>query len=160
MPETKITAEPGMPQVIITREFDAPPDLVFRAYTEPDLLVQWLGPRALTTTIDEFDVRDGGRWRFVQTDPEGNQYGFHGYFHGTPSPENGVVQTFEYEGAPGHVQLDTLTLEDRGGTTLVRTIASFQSVQDRDAMIEANMEWGVREGNERLEELLAKLQVS
>jgi len=159
MPETKIIAEPGMPQIIITREFDAPRGLLFRAYTEPGLLAQWMGPRILTTAVDAYDVRDGGRWRFVQTDPEGNQHSFRGYFHGTPSAEDGIVQTFEYEGAPGHVQLNTVTFTGRGGTTLVRSVSSFQSVQDRATMVAANMEWGVREGNERLEELLAKLQV-
>ena len=160
MPETKIIATPGMPQIIITREFDAPRDLVFRAYTEPELLAQWLGPRVMTMTIDEYDVRDGGRWRYIHTDPEGTEYGFHGYFHGTPSVAGGIVQTFEFEGAPGHVMLDTTVLEERDGKTLVRGVSSFQSVEDRDAMIGSDMEWGVREGDERLAELLARLQVT
>jgi uncharacterized protein YndB with AHSA1/START domain len=158
MPDTKITAEPGVPQVIITREFDAPRDLVFRAYIEPDLLVQWLGPCNLTMTIDRYEPRDGGSWRYVHTDPEGNAHGFHGLFHGTPTPE-GIVQTFEYEGVPGHVKLDTVTMTEQDGRTLVRTVASFQSVEDRDGMIAAGMEQGVREGNDQLAELLAKLQV-
>src|SRR5580658_4999945 len=160
MPETKITADPGSPLVIITREFDAPRDLVFRAYTEPELLVQWLGPRSLTMTIDEYDVRDGGRWRYLHASPDGDEHWFHGYFHGMPSAEGGIVQTSEYEGVPGHVKLDTITLEDRGGKTLVRTVASFQSVEDRDGMVAADMEWGVREGNDRLAELLERLQVT
>jgi uncharacterized protein YndB with AHSA1/START domain len=158
MSKTEITAEPGVPQVIITREFDAPRDLVFRAFVEPDLLKQWLGPRSMTMTIDRYEPRDGGAWRYVHTDPEGQEYSFHGFFHGTPSPD-AIVQTFEYEGAPGHVQLDTVTLEDRGGRTLARAVSSFQSVGDRDAMVESGMEWGVREGHDRLEELLAKLPV-
>jgi len=132
---------------------------VFRAYTEPELLVQWLGPRELTTIIDHYDLRDGGRWRYVQTDPDGNEHGFHGIFHGIPSPE-AIVQTFEYEGVPGHVMLATTTLSERGGTTLVRTVASFQSVADRDGMIESGMERGAHEGDDRLEELLATLQAS
>jgi uncharacterized protein YndB with AHSA1/START domain len=159
MSETKITAAPGMPLVIVTREFDAPRDLVFRAYTEPGLLVQWLGPRPLIMTIDEYDVRDGGRWRYLHATPEGDEHWFHGYFHGTPSAAAGIVQTFEYEGVPGHVQLGTVTFEERDGKTLVRTVSSFQSVQDRDGMVAANMEWGVRDGNERLAELLERLQV-
>ena len=106
MGKTQITAERGMPQIIITREFDAPRELVFRAFTEPELLVQWLGPRDLTMTIDQYDVRDGGRWRYVHKDAQGTEYGFHGLFHGTPSPD-GAVQTFEFEGMPGHVSLDT-----------------------------------------------------
>lgn len=157
MSDTKITAEPGMPQVIITRDFDAPRDLVFRAYTEPDLLVQWLGPRNLTMTVDRYEPRDGGAWRYVHTDPDGNAHGFHGFFHGTPTPD-GIVQTFEYEGVPGHVKLDTVTMTEHDGRTLVRTVSSFQSVEDRDGMVAAGMEQGVREGNDQLADLLAKLQ--
>jgi uncharacterized protein YndB with AHSA1/START domain len=157
MGKTQITAEPGVPQIVITREFDAPRDLVFRACTDPELLVQWLGPRDLTMTIDHYDVRDGGKWRYVHTDAEGNEYGFHGVFHGTPSPD-GTVQTFEFEGVPGHVSLDTATFEEHDGRTLLRTVSSFQSVEDRDGMVDSGMERGVHDSNERLEELLTKLQ--
>ena len=159
MNKTEITAEPGVPLIVISRDFDAPRDLVYRAYTEPDLLVQWVGPRELTTTVDSYDVRDGGRWRYVQRDPAGNDYGFHGVFHGTPSPE-GIVQTFEYEGMPGHVMLQTTTFDERDGSTQVRVVASFQSVADRDGMVASGMERGVRDGDERLDELLATLQAS
>jgi uncharacterized protein YndB with AHSA1/START domain len=159
MNETQITAEPGMSQITVTREFDAPRDLVFRAHTDPELLVQWLGPRDLALTVERYDVRDGGRWRYVHTDREGNTYGFHGVFHGDPSPQV-IVQTFEFEGAPVHVKLDTTTLEQSGDKTLARTISAFSSVDDRDAMIAAGMERGVRDSAERLEELLAKLQAS
>src|ERR1035437_2937583 len=100
MNKTTITAEPGMPQITITREFDAPRELAFRAYTDPQLLVQWLGPRDLTLTIDRYEVRDGGTWRYVYTDAQGIEYGLHGVFHGTPSPD-AIVQTFEFEGMPG-----------------------------------------------------------
>jgi uncharacterized protein YndB with AHSA1/START domain len=158
MSKTQITAAPGIPQITVTREFDAPRDLVFRAHTDPQLLPQWLGPRDLTLTVDRYDTRDAGTWRYVHTDAQGNEYGFHGIFHGTPTPD-GIVQTFEYEGAPGHVKLDTTTLEPRDGRTLVRTVSVFQSVEDRDAMIAADMERGTRDSGDRLEELLAKLQV-
>jgi uncharacterized protein YndB with AHSA1/START domain len=157
MAETEITAGPGMPQIVITREFDAPRDLVFRAYTEPELLAQWLGPRDLTMTIDRYDARDGGTWRYVHTDAQGNEYGFHGVFHGTPSPD-GIVQTFEFEGVPGHVALETITLHERDGKTLVRTVSGFQSVEDRDGAVASGMEQGVRDSDERLDDLLAKLQ--
>ena len=157
MGNTQITAEPGTTQIIITREFDAPRDLVFSAYTDPELLVRWLGPRELKMTIDEFDARDGGRYRYVHTDAEGNEFGFRGVFHGTPSPDR-TVQTFEFEGMPGHVSLEMLTLEERGGRTLARTVSSFHSVEDRDAIIASGMERGVRDGNERLEELLTELR--
>ena len=159
MAKTQITAPPGVPQVIITREFDAPRDLVFRAYTDPDLLVQWLGPRDLTMTIDRYEVRDGGAWRYIHTDAEGNEFRFRGFFHGTPSPE-GIVQTFEFEGMPGHVALETTTLTERDGRTLVRTVSGFQSVEDRDGMVASGMERGVRDSDERLDDLLARLRTS
>jgi len=159
MGKTEITAEPGIPLIILTREFDAPPELVFRAHTDPDLLIQWLGPRELTTTVDRYEVRNGGVWRYVQNDPDGNAYGFHGVFHGDPSPD-GFAQTFEFEGAPGHVCLQTATFDDRGGRTLLRTVSAFTSVADRDAMIGSDMERGVQDSGERLSELLARLQAS
>lgn len=159
MSKTEITAPPATPQIIITREFNGPSELVFRAYTDPELLVQWLGPRDLTLTVDRYDTVDGGKWRYVHCDAEGNEHGFHGVFHGDPSPD-GIVQTFEYEGVPGHVMLDTVTFEDRHGRTLVRTVSSFQSVEDRDGMIASGMERGVVDSGERLDALLATLQGS
>jgi uncharacterized protein YndB with AHSA1/START domain len=155
MSKTVITAEPGMPLITITREFDAPRDLVFRAHVDPDLLVQWLGPRGLTMTIDRYDVRDGGTWRYIHRDADGSEYAFHGVFHGTPSPD-AIVQTFEFEGVPGHVTLDTTTLEQRDGRTLMRTVSSFQSVEDRDGMLATGMEQGLRDSEDRLAELLAR----
>ena len=156
MGKTQFTAEPGIPQIISEREFDAPRELLFRAWTEPDLLKQWLGPRNLTMEIDRYDVRDGGTWRYVHRDDEGNEYAFHGVFHGDPSPD-GMVQTFEYEGYPGHVSLDTLTFEERNGKTIVRTNTVFQSVEARDGMMQSGMEVGVNDGYDRLDELIAKL---
>jgi uncharacterized protein YndB with AHSA1/START domain len=159
MNTTQITAEPNSPQVIVTREFAAPRELVLRAYTDPELLVQWLGPHDLTMTVEYYDVRDGGTWRYVHTDAEGHAYGFHGVFHGDAGPDT-IVATFEYEGAPGHVSLDTTTFQEHGGATVVRTVSSFQSVEDRDGMIAADMERGVRDSGERLETLLDTLQTA
>lgn len=156
MGTTRITAEPGTPFIDVERDFAAPRELVYRAWTEPELLAQWLGPRRLTTIIDEYDPRDGGRWRYVQRDADGTEYGFHGVFHGPQSPER-MTQTFEFEGAPGHVSLDTLSLEERDGRTMARTHSVFQSIEARDAMIAAGMEGGMNEGFDRLDELLATL---
>lgn len=156
MTEMKITAQPGVPQILGTREFDAPRELLFRAFTEPDLLVQWLGPRKYKMTIDRYEVRDGGTWRYVHADDAGNEFGFHGVFHGTPSPER-MVQTFEFEGAPGNVQMDTATFTDEGGKTMLHMNSVFQSVEARDAMLQSGMEEGMNEGFDRLDELLAKL---
>jgi uncharacterized protein YndB with AHSA1/START domain len=155
MGKTQITAEPGTPFIQITREFDAPRELLFRAHTEPDLLVQWLGPHGLEMTVDRYEVRDGGTWRYIHKDADGNEYGFHGVFHGQPSVD-GIVQTFEFEGAPGHVMLEALTFEERDGKTTVRGNSVAQSVEARDAMVASGMETGIVEGFEKLDELLAR----
>ncbi len=156
MPETTITAEPGSSLITMTREFDAPRELVFRAHVDPDLLVQWLGPRELTMTVDRYEARDGGTYRYVHHDAQGGEYGFRGVFHGDPTPD-GLVQTFEFEGAPGHVSLNIYTFTQRGDRTELRTVASFASVADRDAILDADMSRGVQDGHDRLEELLAAL---
>ena len=106
--------------------------------------------------IDEFDVRHGGRWRYVSRDVDGTVYAFHGVFHGDPSLD-GITLTFEYDGAPGHVSLDTANFEDRGGKTVLRLSSVFQSVEARDAMIASGMESGINEGMGRLDELIATL---
>ncbi|GAA0259687.1 SRPBCC family protein [Cryptosporangium japonicum] len=157
MPETEITAEPGTSQVVVSREFDAPRDLVFRCFTDPDLIPRWLGPRELTTRVEEYDLKDGGRYRYVHVDAEGNEYAFRGVFHGDPAPEL-TVQTFEFEGMPGHVALEAVTMTESGGRTRVRTLSSFQSVEDRDGIIASGMEVGVRDSDERLAELLTELR--
>jgi len=155
MTEMKVTAEPGVPQILTEREFDAPRDLLYRAFTEPDLLTQWLGPRQYTMKVDRYDLRDGGTYRYLHVGEDGVEHGFHGVFHGEPSP-GGMVQTFEYEGMPGHVSMDTVTFEERGGTTVVRTNSVFQSVEARDGMYQSGVADGMNEGYDRLEELLAK----
>jgi len=155
MATTHIDASPGLPFIDMTREFAAPRELVYRAHTEPDLLAQWIGPRRLTTEVLRFDVRDGGAWRYVQHDTDGSEYGFHGVFHGDPSPDR-IVQTFEFDGAPGHVSLDELTLDEHDGRTTVRVHSVFQSVEARDPMVAAGMEGGVEEGYQRLDELITQ----
>ena len=156
MGKTQITAEPGVPFIDVSREFDAPRDLVFRAHMDPELLAQWLGPHGMTMIVERYEVRAGGAWRYTHRAEDGAEYAFHGVFHGTPSPEH-TVQTFEFEGAPGHVSLGSLTLEERNGRTLARVHSVYQSVEDRDATIQGGMEHGMDEGYQRLEELLARL---
>ncbi len=155
MSKTQISAPPGVPFIDLTREFEAPRDLVFQAYTDRDLLVQWMGPRKYEMVIDTWEPRPGGSWRFVHKDAE-NEWGFHGVFHGDQTADR-MTQTFEFEGAPGHVSLETLTLEEHDGRTTVRTHSVFQSVADRDAMVQSGMEDGTNEGFDRLDELLARL---
>jgi len=146
-----------MPFVGSERTFDAPRDLVFRCWSEPDLLRQWLGPKRLTMRIDEWNFRDGGRYRYVHVDDDGTEYGFHGVFHGEQSADR-MTQTFEFEGAPGHVSLDRLELVDLGGgRTLVRTHSVYQSVEARDAMVDSGMADGMEQGYQQLDALLADL---
>lgn len=157
--QTIITAEPGEQAVFITREFDAPRELVFRAHTDPDLFVQWLGPQNYGTKLEIFEPRSGGNWRYISYDDQGNEYGFHGVFHEVKAPER-MIQTFEFEGLPetGHVALETLRLEALPGNRTRLTVQSvFQSAADRDGMIQSGMEIGVTEGYERLDALLASL---
>jgi uncharacterized protein YndB with AHSA1/START domain len=156
----KVTAEKGLPFVDTERELDAPRDLVFRCFADPTLLAQWLGPRRLGMRGDEFGFRDGGRYRYVTVEPDGTEYGFHGVFHGPQTPDS-MLQTFEFEGAPGHVSLDHMELVDLGnGRTLARSHSVFQSVEARDAMVEHGMSGGMDEGCQKLDELLARLRTS
>ena len=158
MGTTSTTTPAGVPFIDITREFDAPVEVLWRAWTEPELIKQWLGPDRMEMIVDEYDVRDGGRYRYIHKDPDGNEYGFHGVFHGTPSPAS-FVQTFEFEGAPGHVSLDKLVLEDLGGGRTRAVMHSvYQSVEARDAMVAAGMESGINEGFVRLDSLLERLK--
>ncbi len=156
--KTTITAEPGTQELFITREFDAPRALVFKAHTDPDLYAQWLGPRGYEMALETFEPVSGGRYRYTHKDNAGNEYGFHGVFH--EMSEDLMIQTFEFEGLPerGHVVLDTMRLEELPGNRTRVTIQSiYQSVADRDGMIQAGMEHGVNEGYERLDEILAKM---
>jgi uncharacterized protein YndB with AHSA1/START domain len=157
MSELKVTKD-GTHGIRTERELDAPRDLVFRAHTEPELVQQWLGPRQYEMEIDRYEAGDGGRYRYIHRDDAGNTYGFRGVFHGDPSPDS-LIQTFEWEGMPGHVSLDTATLEEiAGGRTLVRTNAVFQSEQDRDGMWDSGMADGMSEAYEQLDELLITLK--
>ena len=158
MGSTKIDAPAGVPFIDISSEFDAARELLYRAYSEPELVKQWLGPRKYEMVIDRWAPRDGGAWRYVHRDNDGKEYGFHGVFHG-PQTVDGMLQTFEFEGAPGHVALDKLVFEDLGnGRSIIRTHSVYQSVEARDAMVQAGMADGIKEGFDRLDELVAGLK--
>jgi len=152
---TRIIAERGKPEIIIARVFNAPREVLFKTYTDRNLIAQWWGPKRFTTAIDTMDVKPGGRWRFVQRDATGGEYAFHGVYHEVRSPER-IVSTFEYEGVPGHVSLDTVTFEELGGRTRLTEQTVFQTVEDRDGMLQEGMEEGVFETMDRLAEVLAK----
>lgn len=154
--ETRIEVDPALPTIVITREFEAAPERVFRAYTDPDLVVQWLGPRRLTMLIDRYDARSGGSYRYVHRADDGTEYAFHGVFHEVRTAER-IVQTFTYEGSPDKVSLETAHFADLGGhRTRVTSKSLFESIEARDAMITGGMEGGVRDGHERLDELLGR----
>ena len=160
MAKVDITAEPGKLEILIIREFDAPRELVFKAFTDPQLYVQWIGPRGLKTDLGRFEQRDGGSWRYIQTDEQGNKSAFHGVNHEIKAPER-IIGTFEYEGLPesGHVILQTAKFEELpGDRTKLTSQSVFQSVEDRDGMLASGMEMGVNESYERLDEVLKNLK--
>jgi uncharacterized protein YndB with AHSA1/START domain len=158
--KTAVIAEPGKQEMLITREFDAPSELVFQAFTNPELYVQWLGPRRLTMTLETFEPRKGGKWRYIQKDQSGNEFGFHGVYHEVIAPQC-IINTFEFEGLPQmqHVALETLIFEVLpGGRTRLTAHSVFQSVSDRDGALQSGMGEGIIDSYERLAELLEKME--
>lgn len=151
---TAIDARPGSPFIDVERDFDATPAQVFRAYTDPKLLVRWLGPRRLSMDLLEFDPRSGGAYRYIHRG-EGVEAHFYGVFH-TVTPDQRIIQTFEFEGAPGEVCLESVTFESADGRTRVRTHSVFPSVEARDAALASGMSYGINESHERLDEILAE----
>lgn len=156
MPNFVLKAEPGKQDLTITYEFSAPATRVFKAMTDAKMLTQWWGPRIYETIVDKLEPRTGGQWRFINRAADGGEHGFHGVYHLVEEPRR-VVQTFEYEGAPGHVSLESMTLEERDGKTFLTAHSVFQSVEDRAGMMQGDsMEAGARDTYLRLEDLLAK----
>ena len=155
--KTTVNVEPDKQELYIIREFEATRELVFRAHTDPNLFVQWIGPHGYEMILKEFEPVNGGRYRYIHKDPQGNEYGFHGCFHEISLER--LTQTFEFEGYPGHVSLETATLEELPGNRTRVTIHSiYQSVVDRDGMVQNGMEKGVREGYERLDDILKEMK--
>jgi len=158
--ETKVSVEPGRQELFITREFEAPRELVFKAFTDPKLIVKWLGPRMLKMKLDKFEPKSGGSYRYLHVDPNGNEFGFHGVVHDLTAPER-IIQTFEFEGLPesGHVVLETVKFEALpDNRTRIINQSVFQSVEDRDGMVKSGMEWGVNESHQRLDELFETMK--
>lgn len=153
--ETEINVDRDVPVIRIIREFDAPPAKVFRAHAEPQLLVQWLGPRDLEMTVVYFECRTGGSYRYLHRRRD-DEFGFHGSFHEV-RPDELIVQTFTFEGAPDGVALERVQFEALGDGRTRLTVASLVgSFAERDAILASGMEQGVREGYQKLDELLAK----
>ncbi len=154
--DTKVIAEPGKQEIVIKTTVDAPAALVFRAFTEPELVEQWLGPKRYITIVDKMDARFGGEWRFINRDADGMEYAFRGVFHQV-SPKR-IVRTFEWEGMPGHISLESADFDEHDGKTDITAVSVFLSLEDRDGMLEGGMEEGVKEVYERLAGLLERLQ--
>jgi uncharacterized protein YndB with AHSA1/START domain len=150
-------AKRGDREIVITREFDAPRELVFKVITDPALIPNWWGPRRFTTKVDKMDVRVGGTWRFINRDANGTEHGFRGVYREIVPPER-IVQTFEWEGLPGHIAVDTMVLEEHDGKTRVTATSVFDNKEDRDGMMESGAESGARETWERLAELVNELK--
>lgn len=143
-------------EIRIERVFDAPRDRVFAVLTDPKLIPEWWGPRGRTAVVDEMDVRPGGSWRFVIENSDGVETGFRGTYREVTAPER-IVQTFEWEGTPGHVAVETTTFEDLGERTRLTTTSLFHTTEERDAMLGSGMERGTNETYARLDELLERL---
>ncbi|MDI5962412.1 SRPBCC family protein [Streptomyces sp. SL13] len=155
--ETAIEADPRLPTIRITREFDAPVPQVYRAWTEPGLVGQWLGPKDLTTTFDHWDLRTGGSYRYRQLRDGREVASFYGSFH-EARPAERLVQTFTYDGVPDGVSLDTVTFEDLGdGRTRVTVLGIVESLAARDMILASGMDRGVTEGYEQLDAVLRTL---
>jgi uncharacterized protein YndB with AHSA1/START domain len=152
--QAEITLDTKVPMVRITREFDAPPDKVFRAHTDPDLVARWLGPRDVEMTVEQFDCQTGGSYRYLHRSG-GEEHAFRGCFHDV-RPSELIVQTFTYEGFPDGVALERIEFEDLGnGRTRITTTSLVDSFEGRDAFVASGMEDGVQQGYQQLDELLA-----
>ncbi len=147
---------PSDKEILVTRTFQASRELVFQAMTDPKRLRQWLGPRVMTMTVCEADLRVGGAWRFVHRAPDGTEHAFSGVIREFRSPER-VVRTSNYENIPGAESLETMTLEERGGRTMVTIRVLFRSREQRDGYVASGAEGGMRESYQRLEDRLAIL---
>jgi uncharacterized protein YndB with AHSA1/START domain len=152
--DTAIEADPRVPIIRMTREFDAPAEALFRAHTDPDLFSRWVGPSNRTVVVEHWDATDGGSWRFLNDDCAGDVQAFRGCFH-TVRPDR-IVQTFTWEGMPDSVALETLTLEDLGdGRSRLVAESLCDSFEGRDGWLASGMETGVNEGYDKLDALLA-----
>jgi len=153
--ETTIVADPDIPTVTITRDFDAPVGRVFRAWTDPELVAQWLGPRSTEMRIDTWDARTGGSYRYAAVRDGEEIAAFFGSFHEV-RPDERLVQTFTWEGMPDGVSLDIVTFADLGdGRTRVTNLSVVESMEGQRAMMASGMEVGINEGYAKLDELLA-----
>ena len=155
MGTTATISTPAEREIRVERFFDAPRDRVFAAFTDPALVPEWYGPHGTTTIVDEMDVRAGGKWRFVMRGPDGSETAFRGVYREVTAPER-IVQTWEWEGMPGHVSIEIAEFEDLGDRTRFLGTTLFHTPEERDGMLASGMEGGMNETYERLDALLAR----
>jgi uncharacterized protein YndB with AHSA1/START domain len=141
------------PAVIFRRFVDAPPELVFAVWTEPEHLRHWWGPRQLELVVCESDPRVGGSCRFMQRAPDGQEHTFHGVYREVDRPHR-LVRTFVYAGAPADESVETVTFQRDGDGTLITSTSVFPSFAARDFYAQRGMEAGLRESHQRLDEWL------
>ena len=154
--ETTIEADPNLPTIRIIRDFDAPPDRVFRAWVDPELVVQWLGPKSSEIRIDQWNARTGGNFRYASVQDGEEVAAFYGSFHEV-RPSERLVQTFTWEGMPDGVALETMTFEDLGdGRTRTIGLSLVENLEARDGIMASGMEVGVYEGYAKLDALFAE----
>ncbi len=154
---TLTVTTPSEREIVMTRTFDAPRELVFEAMSKAEHMREWWGPRGFTMPVCEMDFRVGGAYRFVQRGPDGDEYAFRGEFREIAPPER-ISWTFEFEGMPGNVSVDTIELTEEDGRTTITSTSIFDSVAQRDGMLQSGMESGAAETYDRLAELLEKLE--
>lgn len=154
---TQFLAPPSVAELHISHLFDAPLELVFKTWLDPELIAEWWGPAYLSTTVEHMDPRSGGSYCINQREPSGTVHGFRGVYHTVEAPHL-IISTFEYDGFPNHVSLDSYRFEARGKQTLHTNFSVFQSLADRDGMVASGCESGVRETMARMEKLLQKLK--
>ena len=147
-------------QILITREFDAPRHLVYRAWTTPELVKRWWHAKRGKMTVAEIDLRVGGRWRYVMVTDGGFEVGFHGEFREIV-PNERIVSTEVYEGIPDaeeHAALNTLTLTEVDGRTILTVLVEHPTKEGRDAHIDSGMEPGMQDAMDLLEEVAVSLR--
>lgn len=153
--QVTIEADPKLPMIRMTRDFDATPAQLLRAHTDPALFARWVGPNGMDTEILDWDATNGGRWRYVAR-RDGEEYSFRGCFHQVG--EDRIVQTFTFEGMPDDVALETLTFEELGdGRTRLHAQSLVDSFEGRDQWLASGMETGVDEGYTKLDALIGEL---
>jgi uncharacterized protein YndB with AHSA1/START domain len=144
-------------QILITREFDAPRELVWRAWTTPELVERWFGGNHGEVVSAEIELRIGGRWRYVTSAGDGATAAFHGEYREIVTGE-GIVSTEVYEGAPDAQSVNTLTLTEHDGRTLMTVLVQHESRDNRDAVLEAGMESGMNAALDMLEQVARSLR--